>query len=230
MKKRLEVALLAIFLLAFELFIYSLAKMQRAEAGSLSSFIAYSFRWLMSLTGAVAVGLPTGEFVAKKSGKENSGVIISVALVTLWMIAFTAISFVKARSQVTPAQAGGQQPKASLEVSQMVEFVDSEVKEVDPETIEMDLRFRNKSAEDITELDYVFVAVEDVHIFYKIKIREAVYFPGKGTGSVKLTWARSKLKQPELFDTLKRALTHKTLHVFAKPARITLVSGSVIGD
>ena len=232
MKKSLEVSLLTLFLFAFELFIYSAAKMQLAASGTPASFIAYSFQWLMALTVAIGVAFPAGEFAARKSGLENMRIIFTLGILLVMMAGFTAVSFLKASSaKSTPSSAAKISPgKSQQDVSESIEFADSEVKEISPDILEMEFKFKNKSNQDITELDYVFIAVENVRVFYKIKIREGVYFPSKGAGSTKLTWDRSKLKSPELFDTLKRTYASKTLKVFAKATRITLIDGSVIGD
>lgn len=224
MKKSLEVSLLTLFLFAFELFIYSFTKMNLAAgSGTTASFVAYSFQWLMALTVAIGAAFPLGVFVQRKSGRESAGLVSMLGFVLVVMTGFTAVSFLRISSAKSPAQT----PK---DLSEFVEYAQAEVKETDAQTLEIELRFKNKSKQDITELDYVFVAVEDVHIFYKIKIREAVYFSAGGTGSTKLTWQRSRLKKPELFDTLKKAYANKTLKVFGKATRITLVDGSVIGE
>ena len=206
-----------------------------AEAGSAASFIAYSFQWLMMLTLATGAAFPLGALVEKKSGREGTGIVAIIGIIFVAMTSFTAVSFLRVSSvktvgkpeaQSNPSPQGGK----TEDVSYFLEFARADVKEVSPDILEMELKFKNKGNRDITELDYVFIAVENVHIFYKIKIREGVYFPSQGTGSTKLTWDRTKLKTPELFETIKRAYHARSLKIFGKPTRITLVDGSVIGD
>ena len=233
-RKATEISLLAFFLFAVEFFVYFAFKMHPAlHAGTLASVVAYSHLWLMALTLSLALGLPLGNRIAVKMGQEDLTRAFSTGVIGLALVGFTTFSFVKASSvktQVAGMGSAQKTEKGQADLSQYIEFRDSEIKVVDPETLQMILKFTNKSNEDITELDYVLVAVEDVQIFYKIKIREAVYFPSKQEGSTTLTWQRSKLKSPELFDRLLKAHKEKRLRIFAKPARITLVSGEVKGE
>lgn len=229
--KAYAISLLALFLLAFELFVYSFTKMHSAlRAGTLTSIIAYSFLWLMALTGSIGVSLPLGILIENKAKQQGINFIVSMGLVVLLMVSFTTVVFMKASSTLKAAGETSLKEQKGHDLSMAIEFSGSEVKETGPDSIEIELKFKNIASEDITELDYVFIAVEDINIFYRIKIREAVYLPSKGIGSTKLNWQRSKLKNPELYDKIKKANADKTLHVFAKPTKITMVNGSVIGD
>ena len=237
MKKSLEISLAALFLLAFELFIYSLTQMHLAlGSGTAASFMVYSFQWLMALTVSIGIAFPAGEFVEKRTGQGSLGMVSLIGMILVLMSVFTAVSFLRAShhpsTSVEPAKGKGPQPagKGAQDLSETVEFVEAGVKEVSPTTLEMEFKFKNKSSQDITELDYVFVAVEESRVFYKIKIREGVYFPAQGMGTTQLSWDRTRLKSPELFDTLKKAHASKTLKVFAKATRVTLMNGAVIGE
>ena len=225
MKKSLEIALLALFLFAFELFVYSFTKMSRAAGtGTPASFIVYSFQWLMALTVAIGLAFPAGALIGKKSGRESAGLIFILSFLFVFMTCFSAVSFL--RAPVTKPSSAAE--KTTKDVSEFVEYVDSEVKETSPETLGIGLKFKNKAKQDITELDYVLVVLEEAHVFYKIKIRQGVYLPAGGEGATRLTWDRARLKKPDLFDTLKRAYENKTLKVYAKAARIRFLDGSVI--
>ncbi len=233
LKKSLHVSLLTLFLFAFEIFIFSFTKMKLAlGAGTAASFIAYSFQGLMMLTLATGAAFPLGALIEKKSGRQDAGLVAALGIMFVVMAGFSAVSFLRvssvkspAKTETVPAQGG-----ESKDLSRYIEFTDAEAKEISPQILETELRFKNKSNRDITELDYVFVAVEDVHVFYKIKIREAVYFPSKGTGSTKLTWDNTKLNTPKLFETFQRAYNNRKLKMFGKPTRITFIDGSVIED
>lgn len=200
------------------------------RAGTLTSIIAYSFLWLMALTGSIGVSLPLGILIENKAKQQGINFIVSIGLVVLLMVSFTTVVFMKASSTLKAAGETSSKEQKGHDLSMAIEFSGSEVKETGSDSIEIELKFKNIASEDITELDYVFIAVEDINIFYRIKIREAVYLPSRGTGSTKLNWQRSKLKNPELYDKIKKANADKTLHVFAKPTKITMVNGSVIGD
>ena len=229
-KTSLQISSVAALLFGVEIFLWFGTGMHKATgAGSTASLIALQFGGLMILTLGAGILAPAAALIEEKSGTERIGLILWVGSLGLLAVAFIAFSFLRAPAATTMPrpQAVGEVQK---DISQYLEYVDTEINAQDPETLKMILKFRNKSSEDVTELDYVLVAVEDAQIFYKIKIREAVYFPSKQEGSTTLTWQRSKLKSPELFDRLLKADKEKKLRIFAKPARITLVSGAVIGE
>lgn len=200
------------------------------KTGTLASIVAYSYLWLMALTGSIGISLPLGVFFEKKSNQPHLGSVVSTGFIIFSMVCFTTVAYMKAKSVDGPLTGNVAASQKSNAVSEAIEYLGAEVKEVNPDSIEIELKFKNKNAQDVIELDYIFILVEDINIFYRLKMRDAVYLPSNGTGVVKLNWLRSKLKNPQLFDRIRKSNSDKTLHVFAKPSKAVLSSGSVIEE
>ena len=95
MKRGILIAVLAFILWLFEFVLYVNTGMRTGihQAG-LPAVIAYKFLWLMVLTFAAGIFAPVGAFLEKVT--RRNGYIFWAVLVTLWMIAYTALSFMRA--------------------------------------------------------------------------------------------------------------------------------------
>lgn len=132
----------------------------------------------------------------------------------------------------TPAESLSSIPeKAGQEISNFVQFSDSEIElQKDGETLRIVLKFRNLSKKDITQMDYIFVALESGRIFYRINIRDGFLVPSEGVGNGTLVWERAKFENTELFDKMRASFKAGLLRVYAKPTRIIFIDGSSLQE
>lgn len=234
MKNSLKLSVAAVVFFLGEALIYTSTQMQGALlGGGVAAAIAYKFQWLMILTFAVAVFTPVAVWIEKSAAKPGLALISFGILVSFTMVGFTALSFV--RFSKLPSAGRGPVPADVLKaaepvVSDVLEYLDSKINLKDPETLTVDLEFRNLTNEEWTELDYTFVALREGQIFYRIKIRQAVYFPPKKISSVPLEWQRTQFKDTQLFDTMLEAYNKGVLRVYAKATRVKSISGKVVEE
>ncbi len=220
-----------IFFLA-EYTIYSFTKMAVVlNEGSLASVIAYKFLWLMILTVAIGILAPVGVLIGSAVKKPHVGLIAWGVLVGAAMVGFTAISYLEVLSKIdqgdVPSPSAGM-PKAASKLAELIQFVDAKATQVDPETIHVDIEFKNLSDYEFSGLDYTFIAVKDGAIFYRIRIRDTFYLPSKLNAKTSLTWKKSAIKDPKLYEIFQEALSKGELKMYAKPERVVRVDGKVI--
>ena len=233
-KEAFKIAKLAGLFLVLELALYWMTGMPRALKTATPAFaVAYQFQWLIVLTFAAGIFAPLSAWIEQQSRKRDTGLFCWAIFVGLAMILFTTFSFLKVSSTLLPLSPQGaaeKQKAGARKISEGIQFVGSHVNLVDPETIKIDLRFQNRFLDEFTELDYIFVALEEATIFYRIKIRQPVHIPSHGRVVAALTWKKANFKDPAPFNRLRDAYTKKTLRIFAKPSRAIRIDGKAIED
>lgn len=233
LKEAFKIMLVAALFLVFEAFLYLATRMPRAlETAAPTFVIAYLFQWLMVLTSVIAITAPLSAWLEHQSEKPRAGLFCWVIFTAVAMILFTTFSFLKVSSKflpLGPPAAADKRPPA-LKLSQIIKFTGFEMTLVDPETMKMSLHFQNRSTDEFTELDYLFVALEGTAVFYNIKIRQPIHLPPEHRASATLTWKKSSFKDRALFDRLQDAYTKKTLRILAKPSRAVRLDGKTIEE
>lgn len=244
MKNAFRIFLIALLLFIFEYVIYTATQMREAlSSATLAAVVAYKFKWFMVFTLAVGILAPLAALVQRVTQKSCLGFVSWMVAIWMAMILFTALSFLKARSAAPPATVSpspvqitgelskpAEAAKRGAKISEVLQFVGSKVELPDEETLKINLEFKNLSSEEFTELDYAFTAVENGHIFYRIKMRESVYIPANLTASTSLSWQRSALQDPKLFEQFRDAYKNTTLKIFARPLRAVRVDGGAIEE
>lgn len=234
MKNALQVLVGATLFFLAEYTIYSFTKMAGVlYEGSMASVIAYKFLWLMILTVAIGLSAPLGALIGALLKRSGAAWISAGTFVGIIMVAFTALSYLEVLSKIDkgdiPSTTSGV-PKPASRVAELIEFVEAKAVQADSDTIRVDVTFKNLSDFEFNEVDYNFIAVDDGVIFYRIYMRDALYIPPKLSAVTSLTWKRSALEDPKLYDAFQEALTKGTLRVFAKPERVVRLDGRVIED
>ena len=219
-------------LLLVEYLIYLLTGMNLAfNRGGLVPIIVYKYRWLMAMTLVVGLTAPLSVLLEKKIPGGFNSLYWWAILVSLGMVGFTALTFVAASNNTPVLGMGGMAEEKSTNIVDYIQFAGSKIENSNPDLLKIDLEFKNRSPKDeFTEVDYVFVALEQGVILYRIKMRDAVYLPPGASGKTSLTWKKENFKDPKLFDRFVNAYKKNSLNVYAKATRAVRVDGTVIEE
>ena len=232
-----RLSLTAFIFLALQYTLYKMAHMHPSPDGGILSVIAYQFECLMVLTLSVGVYVPLSLWLEARSGKPHTawfyGIILFLLTITGFVLfSYARISRMENASKVTAGDSFLPVPQSAAKaVANFAQFVDSEIQlEKSEEVLRIVLKFRNTSQKEITQMDYIFVALQNSRIFYRINIRDSFLIPPGKTGNGLLTWDRSKFKDPALFDRMRSTLKAKTLRVYAKPSRVVFIDGTSLNE
>ncbi|HLD50020.1 MAG TPA: hypothetical protein VJC08_02355 [bacterium] len=229
----------AITLIAFLFFgiqytFYKIAQVQLVPADSpLLGVIAYHLKFLMVMTFSAGIWVPLSLWLEQRSGKPNTAWLYGAFLFFLTVTGFVLFSYTRASRSEKPTGfvPGSVVQKAENQISTYVQFVDSEERlEKEDSVLRILLNFRNTSEKDITQIDYIFVALENGRISYRLNIRDTFLIARGKTAAGFLVWDRAKFKNPALFERMLAAFKAKTLRVYAKPTEIVFMDGSSLHE
>lgn len=233
-KNKPAITLIAFLFFGIQYTFYKIAQVQLAPAeNALLAVIAYHLRFLMVLTFSAGLWVPLSLWLEHRSGKPNTAWLYGAFLFLLTVTGFVLFSYTRASRGQKPE---GFVPaavvqKAKNQISTYVQFVDSkEQLEKEDSVLRIFLNFRNVSKKDITQIDYVFVALENGRIFYRLNIRDSFLIAQGKTATGFLVWDRAKFKNPALFDRMRAAFKAKTLRIYAKPTEVVFLDGSSIKE
>lgn len=233
-KNKPAVTLIAFLFFGIQYTFYKIAQVQLAPAGdALLSVIAYHLKFLMVLTFSAGIWVPLSLWLENRSGKPGTAWLYGAFLFLLTVTAFVLISYTRAAQDGKPGDflPASVAQKAESQVPTYVQFVDAETAlEKEDEILRIQLKFKNISKKDITQMDYIFVALENGRIFYRLTIRDTFLIPHENTGIGYLVWDRTKFKNPALFDRMRTAHKAKNLRIYAKPSKITFLDGTSLQE
>jgi len=233
MKNAIRVLVGTILLFLVEYSIYLFIRMPQAlNGGGPAAFIVYQFQWFMILTLTVGLFAPVGGLISEKLKRPLVGFVVWACLVILVMLGYTSVAFLRMSS----SPLGGEilssvklaSQNAKPKISEMVSFTGSKIEQVDPETVRVELQFKNQTDDEYTEIDYNFAAVDGNQIFYRIKIRDSVYLPPGTVSSTTLTWRKKDFKDPALFNRISTAHQGNKLKVYARAERLVRINGKAV--